>query len=141
MLITQIYYKKIIKGNLKIMTKKIEQKKVQDLKSQGGRLQYFMDFEGIKSQQMMADIINISKSAVNRVLANSGNFKIENYIKLYDLYTLSPNWLILGIGPMYLDAKSLAASITKDGQISPVYIEATRKIVREELNQAKKELQ
>jgi hypothetical protein len=117
-------------------------KKEQDLKklkTQGERLQYFMDLEEIKSQQMMADIIGISKSAVNRVLTNAGNFKIENYIKLYEMYELSPNWLILGVGSMYLNGKNLA-SIISGGQISPEYIEAMKLIVREELNQLKKEL-
>lgn len=120
------------------MSTKTEQNETQNTNSQGERLQHFMNLKKIKSQQKMADIIGISKSAVNRVLTNAGNFKIENYIKLYELYTLSPNWLILGVGPMYIDIKNLAA-ITSSGQISPELIEATRKIAREELIELLKE--
>jgi len=119
------------------MSTKTEQKV---LDSQGARLQYFMDLKSIKSQQQLADNIDVSKSAVNRVMTNSGNFKIENYIKLFELYTLSPNWLILGIKPMYLGDKEPAA-ITNSSQISPELIEATRKIAREEFNSMMKDFQ
>lgn len=112
-----------------------------NLTTQGGRLLYFMQLEGFKSQQKLADCIDVSRSSVNKVITSSSNFEVKNYIKLYESYTLSPNWLILGIGPMYLDGKNLATAITTSGQISSVFIEETRKIVREELNQLRKELQ
>jgi len=103
------------------------------LKTQGGRLEYFMELKKIKSQQKLADSIKVSKSSVNKVLTSSSNFEVKNYIKLYEVYKLSPNWLILGVEPMYLDGKN-AVSIVNSGRITAELVEATRKIAREELN-------
>jgi len=72
------------------------------MSTQGERLEKFRKLKGF-SQQALADSIGVSKSSVNKVLSDGGNFEVKNYLKLNEIYGISLDWLILGKGDMFIN--------------------------------------
>ena len=58
------------------------------------------------SQTDFAKSIGLSRTAITNIEGGSGNFKIENYLKLNEVYNVSLDWLILGIGSMFIDTRT-----------------------------------
>jgi len=80
------------------------QRKQNQMSTQGERLEKLRKLKGF-SQQALADSIGVSKSSVNKVLSDGGNFEVKNYLKLNEVYGISLDWLILGKGDMFITEK------------------------------------
>lgn len=88
------------------------------MSTQGNRLKQIRIFFKL-SQTDFGKSIGVGRTAVTKVEANAGNFETKNYIKLSELYNISLNWLILGIGEMFIapqeENKSVLSQLKEEG--------------------------
>lgn len=89
------------------------------MSTQGDRLKEIRKQFGKISQINFAKSIGVSRTSVTNVEADTGNFEIKNYIKIVELYNVSLDWLILGIGNMFINSqekdKSLLNQLKEEG--------------------------
>lgn len=100
----------------------------------GKRLSEKRKEKGYKSQKTISDALEISERTY-WTYEKGAPIPSDVIVKLMDLLDMSADWLLTGKEP----AKPIV--ITDFNQITAEMIELTRKTVREELNQLKKELQ
>lgn len=75
------------------------------MSTQGERLEELLNKKRL-SQQAFGDSIGVSKSSVNKVITGKGNFELQKYITISKVYSISLDWLILGIGSMFIDTRT-----------------------------------
>ncbi len=72
------------------------------------------------NQTKMADKLGISQTHWANIETGKRNLTSENILILKEVFNISPNWLLLGKGEMFLDESS---NITPDSNLD-AYIEA-----------------
>lgn len=101
------------------------------MSTQGERLEELLNKKRL-SQQAFGDSIGVSKSSVNKVITGKGNFELQKYITISEVYSISLDWLILGIGSMFFDTRTDLEILEQEG-------EGTLYATKEELEELKRE--
>lgn len=83
--------------------------------TQADRLQQLRKYYKL-SQTDFGKAINLSRTAIANVESNSGNFELKNYLKIVEIYNVSLDWLILGVGEMFFTKeKPLLSKLKEEG--------------------------
>ncbi len=72
------------------------------MSTQGDRLKQLRKYYKNISQADFGKSIGLGRTAITSVESNAGYFKLENYLKIVEIYNVSLDWLILGIGEMFI---------------------------------------
>lgn len=83
------------------------------MSTQGKRLETILKLENV-SQEKFGEAIGVSKSAVNKVITDKGNFELQKYITLSEVFDVSLDWLILGKGSMLITEKPAEDELKRD---------------------------
>jgi transcriptional regulator with XRE-family HTH domain len=57
------------------------------------------------SQKQMAEKLGIKSQSISKVESDSGNFSIDVYVKLVELFNVNLNWLLAGNGEMFISTE------------------------------------